>query len=53
MPKGNFEGSSAYSGDYVEKGATRNPQIRPEGQLKVGEGKFEGGSSYGADYMQR
>ena len=52
MPEGGFEGGSTYAGNYIEKEMAKNPQFRPEQQLKVG-GKFEGVSKYGDDYYDK
>ena len=52
MPEGGFEGGSTYTGNYDEKEMSKNPQFRPEQQLKVG-GKFEGTSKYGDDYYNK
>lgn len=40
MPKGLFEGNSTYQYNYLENKAQPNPQIRPRGELSVGDGKF-------------
>lgn len=53
MPEGMFEGNSAYTADFKNSIATKNPQFRPVGELKVGEGKFEGGTSYTNDYLNK
>ena len=53
MPEGRFEGTSNYTSNYVPGKAEKQPQYRPEGQLKVGGGGFDGASSYGADYSPK
>jgi hypothetical protein len=40
MPEGRFEDGTTYTGAYIPGISERNPQIRPEGQLKVNGGNF-------------
>ena len=53
MPEGRFDGNTAYFNDYKNSKVEKNPQIRPVGELKVGEGRFEGASSYNNDYLNK
>jgi hypothetical protein len=53
MPRGQFEGSSTYEGAYLGGAGQKNPQIRPENNLSVGNTRFEGSSSYAVEYDPR
>jgi hypothetical protein len=37
---GAFEGLSSYAANYVENKVQRSPQIKPQGELSLGEAKF-------------
>ena len=50
IPKGKFIGNSTYENTYLGTSVERNPQVRPQNNLNVGNTRFEGISSYGIDY---
>lgn len=52
IPKGQFEGGSSYTYDYINSKGVRGEAIKREGELKIG-GKFDGRSKYVEDYYDK
>lgn len=53
IPEGRFQGNTAYTSDYLGSKADKNPQVRPVGELKIGDSKFQGSTSYTNDYLNK